>query len=86
MSDIDTVPEDSLKAFDFDRPIREEKRPNIRAAAKRRFVPEPDSCTAAKTHRYSTTSLAVICMISGTVRPSALAVLRLITSSNLVGC
>jgi hypothetical protein len=23
VSDIDTVPEDSLKAFDFDRPIRE---------------------------------------------------------------
>src|SRR6202011_1299178 len=34
---------------------------------------------------YSITSLAVICMISGTVRPSALAVLRLIASSNLVG-
>src|SRR5262245_913036 len=35
---------------------------------------------------HSITSSAVICMISGTVRPSALAVLRLITSSNLVGC
>src|SRR5262245_50614429 len=35
---------------------------------------------------HSITSSAVICMINGTVRPSALAVLRLITSSNLVGC
>jgi hypothetical protein len=35
---------------------------------------------------YSITSSAVICMISGTVRPSALAVLRLMTSSNFVGC
>src|SRR6266545_759163 len=35
---------------------------------------------------HSITSSAVICMISGTVRPSALAVLRLMTSSNLVGC
>ena len=34
---------------------------------------------------YSITSSAVICMISGTVRPSALAVLRLMTSSNFVG-
>src|SRR4029450_8535140 len=33
---------------------------------------------------HSITSSAVICMIVGTVRPSALAVLRLITSSNLV--
>src|SRR5262245_66489929 len=35
---------------------------------------------------HSITSSAVICMISGTVRPSVLAVLRLMTSSNLVGC
>src|SRR5262249_52861960 len=35
---------------------------------------------------HSIPSSAVICMISGTVRPSALAVLRLITSSNFVGC
>ena len=35
---------------------------------------------------YSITSSAVICIISGTVRPSALAVLRLMTNSNLVGC
>jgi hypothetical protein len=35
---------------------------------------------------YSITSSAVICMICGTVRFSALAVLRLITNSNLVDC
>ncbi len=34
---------------------------------------------------YSITSSAVICMIKGIVTPSALAVLRLMTSSNLVG-
>jgi hypothetical protein len=29
-------------------PLYPQKRPNIRAAAERRFVPEADSCTAAK--------------------------------------
>src|SRR5262249_2811229 len=53
------------------------KRPRRRAAEKRDEL--------ASLH-HSITSSAVICMISGTVRPSALAVLRLITSSNLVGC
>jgi integrase/recombinase XerD len=41
-------------------------------------------CTTAN-NGHSITSSAVICMISGTVRPSALAVLRLMTSSYLVG-
>ena len=36
-------------------------------------------------HCYSITSLAVASSDCGTSRPSALAVLRLITSSNLVG-
>src|SRR5262249_48576836 len=36
--------------------------------------------------RHSITSSAAACSVSGTVRPSALAVLRLITSSNFVGC
>src|SRR3981189_970989 len=35
---------------------------------------------------YSITSSAATCRGSWTVRPSALAVLRFITSSNLVGC
>jgi hypothetical protein len=50
----------------------------------------PGSANCGPMHRskqrvHSITSLAVICMISGTVRPSALAVLRLITNSYLVG-
>ena len=36
--------------------------------------------------RHSITSSAATSSLSGTVRPSALAVLRLMTSSNLVGC
>src|SRR5262249_31290223 len=48
----------------------------------------PRSCAAEQLDElsspHSITSSAVICMIVGTVRPSALAVLRLITSSNLV--
>src|SRR6476646_3146045 len=47
-------------------------------------VPEADSCSA--TRRYSITSSARASNEGGTVRPSALAVLRLITSSYLVGC
>src|SRR5207248_1187110 len=39
-----------------------------------------------KLHLYSITSSARASNVGGTVRPSALAVLRLITSSNLVGC
>src|SRR5262249_1691051 len=35
---------------------------------------------------HSITSSAAACSVSGTVRPSALAVLRLITSSKVVGC
>jgi hypothetical protein len=39
---------------------------------------------AAKKHRYSITSSAATCKLCGTVRPSALAVLRLMISSNFV--
>src|SRR5262249_49061876 len=50
----------------------------------------PRGCRAAEQRDdlpplHSITSSAVICMISGTVRPSALAVSRLITNSYLVG-
>ena len=38
------------------------------------------------TDDYSIISSAVICIINGTVRPSTLAVLRLITNSNLEDC
>src|SRR5262249_49323807 len=39
-----------------------------------------------KKHRYSITSSARASSVGGTSMPSALAVLRLITSSNVVGC
>src|SRR5262249_23481021 len=39
-----------------------------------------------KERRYSITLSALTMTESGTVRPSAFAVLRLMTSSNLVGC
>src|SRR4051794_22974311 len=41
---------------------------------------------AALTRAYLITSVARASRDGGTVRPSALAVLRLITSSNLLGC
>src|SRR5262249_3909234 len=51
----------------------------------------PPSCRAAKKRDelatpHSITSSASASSRSGTLRPSALAVFRLITSSNLVGC
>src|SRR5262249_12143753 len=53
------------------------ERPRCRRAAEQRYE-------LATPH--SITSSAVICMINGTVRPRALAVLRLMIRSNLVGC
>src|SRR5450759_5124293 len=52
------------------------KRPRSRAAEKRNELASPHSITSSARARS----------IGGTVRPSAFAVLRLITSSNLVGC
>jgi hypothetical protein len=51
-----------------------------------RFVPSPDSCTAANVNSYSITSSAPVSSAGGMVRPSAFAVLRLMTSSNLIDC
>src|SRR5262249_4479448 len=65
---------DAPHALALLRPRRE--RPGGRRAAEQR-----DENAAF----HSITWSAVICMISGTVRPSALAVLKLITSSYLVG-
>src|SRR5262245_28514613 len=53
------------------------ERPRGRRAAEKR-----DELAA----RHSITSSATASSLSGTVRPSALAVLRLMTKSNLVGC
>jgi hypothetical protein len=45
-----------------------------------------DQRAAQQTGRYSITSSAVVSSACGIDKPSALAVLRLITSSNLVDC
>jgi hypothetical protein len=51
-----------------------------------RNVPHPDSCTAANMHRHSITSSARPRSVSGKVRPSVLAVLRLIINCTFVDC
>src|SRR5262249_53885084 len=51
-----------------------------------RDVPEPDVSKCSKTVTYSITSSARASRVGGRFRPSALAVLRLMLSSNLVGC
>jgi len=50
-----------------------------------RFVPKADVLRCSKERRYSITSSARPSISGGTVRPNALAVLRLMISSNLVG-
>jgi hypothetical protein len=67
--------------------------PRIKPAEKRRFRPlaversyRRSRPKAGARLPYSITSSARINIDCGTVRPSALAVFRLITSSNLVGC
>ena len=49
------------------------------------MCPQPDSCSAAKL-AHSITSSAIASSDGGTVRPSTLAVWRLMTSSNLLAC
>jgi hypothetical protein len=49
-------------------------------------LPEADSCTAARERPYSMISSAAADMPSGTLRPSAFAVFKLITNSNLLDC
>src|SRR5215469_14392817 len=64
-----------LRQFGLLRPHRD--RPRRRAAEKRDEIAPPD---------HSITSSARAISAGGTVRPRALAVLRLMTSSNLVAC
>jgi hypothetical protein len=52
----------------------------------RRFVQTGAVSRCSKTHTHSMTSSARASSVGGTSRPTALAVLRLMTSSNLVGC
>ena len=51
-----------------------------------RFVPKADVSSRSKAADYSITSSAIAISPGGKVRPSAFAVLRLMTNSNLVGC
>jgi hypothetical protein len=50
------------------------------------FVPQGDICSAARNPVYSITSSARASSDGGTSRPSTLAVVKLMTRSNLVGC
>jgi hypothetical protein len=51
-----------------------------------RFVPKPDILRCSRNCRYSITSSAVASSVCAMLRPSALAVLRLMTSSTLMDC
>jgi hypothetical protein len=51
-----------------------------------RLVPEAAVSSRSKVAPYSITSSARASKVGGTSRPSALAVLRLMTRSNFVGC
>jgi len=51
-----------------------------------RFVPKANSSAPRQKSRYSITSSASASSLSGICRSNALAVLRLMTRSNLVGC
>src|SRR5262245_4582263 len=79
------VPGECVQEHDAPHPLallhpRRERPRGCRAAEQRDELAPPDLRV------HSITSSAVICMINGTVRPSAFAVLRLITNSSLVGC
>jgi hypothetical protein len=79
------APEDRSKALNEHMSSGFAPRADIVAACRHvRFVPGPDSCTAAKRyvglHGYSITSSAMASTPGGMSRSSALAVLRLITS------
>jgi hypothetical protein len=58
----------------------------VQPGADVRLGPFPDKVHRSKEHRYSITSSARSSMDVGSAMPSALAVLRLIMNSNLVGC
>jgi hypothetical protein len=82
VSDIDTVVVDSLKALDPEWPIREAD--VVLTAANGSFVPKAAVSRCSEEQSYSITSSARE-QRRWYSRPSAFAVLRLITSSYLVG-
>src|SRR5262245_38391659 len=51
-----------------------------------RAAEQSDECAALHLRGHSITSSALACKVNGTARPSALAVFKFTTSSNLVGC
>src|SRR6516225_1550945 len=59
---------------------------SLKALDPNRPIREADSCSAAKQHPYSITSWACAMSAGGSSRPSALAVVRFMMKSNLVGC
>src|SRR5215211_566765 len=81
-SDIDTALMDSLEVLDPERPSREAD--IVRPPRQVRLVPFQDSCIAAIAS-YSMTSSARASSAGGIARPSAFAVLRLMTISYFVG-
>jgi hypothetical protein len=91
VSDIDTAVVDSLKALDLEWPIREADIPesSVRANCGLMHRSKRDARCAllfrAVAPPHSITSSAMASSLSGTVSPSALAVLRLMTNSYLVG-
>ena len=62
------------------------KRPKCCIAAKRRYVPIADVSRCSKPSGYSITSSATLSTLSGTLRPSIVAVWALMTNSNLFDC
>src|SRR5215469_1048217 len=70
--------------------LEQRRRPLVaKGSNHRRIIPHTGTRSRMQTHdllRYSITSSARPRIVCGIVRPSALAVLRLMTSSNFVGC
>jgi hypothetical protein len=90
VSDIDIAVADSLKVLDLKRPIREA----TEIARRCKYIAmgttgDQSRCSNVRETKlwvYSITSSARASRLGATSRPSDLAVLRLITSSYLLGC
>src|SRR5262249_16208771 len=61
-------------------------RPQRKASARRRAAEQRDELATLHRRNHSITSSARATIVGGMVRPSARAVCRLMTNSNLVGC
>jgi hypothetical protein len=76
------LPKSDVRVMSVHQPITDSCRTSRQFA----FGPFPDQVHRSKTDRYSITSSASDSKLSESFSPSALAVLRLIAISNLVGC